>query len=61
MYGFSGNDIYIVETHGDIVIELANQGLDTIFTSIDWTLEHDIERLGVNGFYTTYSINLYGN
>jgi Ca2+-binding RTX toxin-like protein len=61
MYGFSGNDIYIVETVGDIVIELANQGLDTIFTGISWTLDHDIERLGVNGFTTTYAITLNGN
>ena len=34
LYGFGGNDIYIIETVGDVVIELANQGLDTIFTSI---------------------------
>ena len=61
MYGFGGNDIYIVETAGDIVIELAGQGLDTIFTSISWTLDHDLERLGVNGFTTTYAITLTGN
>ena len=61
MTGFGGNDIYIVDDAGDVIAEAAGGGLDTVFTSVTKTLQDDLERIGVNGFYTTYAINLTGN
>ena len=61
LFGYGGNDFYIVDNAADIVIELSGGGFDTIFSSVSFTLEHDIERLGVNGFTTTYAIDLTGN
>ena len=61
MLGYGGNDIFIVNHAGDVVIEGAGGGLDTIFTSVGMTLGNNVERIGVNGFTTTYAINLTGN
>ena len=60
MNGRAGNDIYIVDNVGDRVTETEG-GLDTIFTSVDYTLPQDIEQLRVNGLDTTFAINLTGN
>ena len=61
MSGFSGDDIFIVDNSGDVVSGAA--GLDTVFASADFALTTNdgVERLGVNGFTTTYAINLTGN
>jgi Ca2+-binding RTX toxin-like protein len=61
MTGFGGNDFFIVDNVGDTVVEGFDGGLDTVFTTVGYMLSDDIERLGVNGFTTTYSISLYGN
>jgi Ca2+-binding RTX toxin-like protein len=61
MFGYGGNDVFIVNHVGDIVIEAVGGGLDTIFTSVGMTINDNIERVGVNGFTTTYAINLTGN
>src|SRR6187399_2300868 len=61
MTGFGGNDFYIVDNAGDAIVEGFGGGLDTVFTSISYTLSDDIERLGANGSTTTYAINLSGN
>ena len=36
--GFTGNDIYVVQNAGDVIIELANQGADEVRTSVSYTL-----------------------
>ena len=61
MSGFGDNDTFIVDNAGDIVVESAGGGLDTVFTSIGYTLGANVERLGVNGFTTSFAINLTGN
>ena len=61
MNGFGGNDFFIVDHAGDVVVEQSGNGLDTVFTSIGYTLGNHVERLGVNGFTTTFAINLTGN
>ena len=61
MTGLGGNDIYIVDNANDTIVEASNGGLDTVFTSVGMTLGNDVERLGVNGFYTTFAIDLTGN
>ena len=61
MNGFGGNDVFIVDNGGDVVNENPGGGLDTVFTSISYTLGGNVERLGVNGFSTTFAISLTGN
>lgn len=45
MTGGLGNDWFHVDNTGDVVVELADEGIDTVFTSIDYTLGADVERL----------------
>ena len=45
MEGGLGNDTYMVETAGDIVIELANGGTDDVLSSISYTLTANVEKL----------------
>ena len=35
MYGGTGDDTYYVDNKNDLVIEYSNQGVDTVFSSID--------------------------
>ncbi|MEB3355725.1 MAG: calcium-binding protein, partial [Synechococcales bacterium] len=49
MLGGIGNDTYIVDNAGDVVTELANQGTDTVFASIDYTLGENLENLTLTG------------
>lgn len=48
LVGGKGNDTYVV-TSGDTVTELANEGMDTIESSIAWTLGANIENLTLTG------------
>ncbi|MEM9448006.1 MAG: calcium-binding protein [Cyanobacteria bacterium P01_E01_bin.6] len=43
--GGNGDDTYIVESSSDRVIEIVNQGIDTVQASIDYTLEDFVEHL----------------
>ncbi len=47
MYGGMGNDTYTVDNRGDQVIEYANQGSDTVISSISFRLDQlpDVENL----------------
>jgi len=45
LIGGKGNDTYIVDNAGDVVIELANEGTDTVKASIDYTLGDNLENL----------------
>jgi Ca2+-binding RTX toxin-like protein len=40
-----GNDVYIVDSTTDTVIELADQGIDTVRASVDWDLSSTVENL----------------
>jgi trimeric autotransporter adhesin len=62
--GFNGNDIYVVQNAGDTIIELANQGLDEVRTSVSYTLaatNADIETFRTTDETGTAPINLTGN
>ena len=61
MIGLGGDDIYFVDSSADVIIEGSGGGLDTVFTTVDYELSDDIERVGVDGFETTFAINLTGN
>jgi Ca2+-binding RTX toxin-like protein len=45
MYGGNGNDAYFVDNMGDLVIESANQGSDTVYASLDYRLSANVEYL----------------
>ncbi|MCW1918923.1 M10 family metallopeptidase C-terminal domain-containing protein [Rhodobacter sp. KR11] len=45
MRGAAGDDIYRVDTAADVVIELATEGNDTVYTSVDYTLSANTETL----------------
>lgn len=49
MSGGAGNDIYIVDDAADSVIELAKQGFDRVYASIDYALQDNVEHLDLVG------------
>ncbi len=58
MVGGAGNDSYNVDNAGDIVTELANEGTDTVYSTISYTLGANLENLYIN---TTGAVNATGN
>ncbi|KOR30192.1 hypothetical protein TI03_00120 [Achromatium sp. WMS1] len=58
MVGNSGDDIYIIDDTGDIIIETSNEGIDTVHSSINYTLGNNLEHLTLIG---TDTINGTGN
>lgn len=62
MEGGTGNDIYVVDTLGDAVIELASGGIDTVQSSINWTLTAaNVENLTLTGSAASGSGNGLAN
>ena len=58
LIGGRGNDTYVVDNLGDIVYESLNSGIDTIQSSVTWTLKANLENLILVG---TDIINGTGN
>ena len=58
LQGGAGDDSYIVDNVGDVVNEVANEGTDTVQSSISFTLGTEVENL--NGAGTT-GLTLTGN
>ncbi|MEG4859315.1 DUF4347 domain-containing protein, partial [Microcoleus sp. K1-B6] len=58
LIGGLGNDRYGVDNAGDVVTELASQGIDVVASSVTYTLPAEVENLYLNG---TATINGYGN
>lgn len=56
MIGGHGNDAYVVDQSGDVVVESANQGVDTVRSNISYTLGENLENLVLTG-----TANLTGN
>lgn len=67
MAGGKGDDVFFVEDAGDIVIELAGEGKDTINAYVDYTLPDQVENLlirnaaALNGFGNALANTLTGN
>ena len=49
MLGGTGNDRYVVDAAGDVVTELANEGIDLVQSSIDYVLGANVENLTLTG------------
>jgi len=58
MRGGTGDDTYGVERSADVVSENANEGTDTVQSSLTWTLAANLENLTLTG---TSAINGTGN
>jgi Ca2+-binding RTX toxin-like protein len=58
MIGGAGNDIYVVDTTGEVIVELTGEGMDTVQSGVSLTLAANVENLTLLG---TASISGTGN
>jgi len=58
MCGGTGNDTYVVDGLSDVLVEYENEGIDTVQSSITYTLGANIENLTLTG---DQAIDGYGN
>lgn len=58
LVGGLGNDTYYVDSKADSIIEFANEGIDTVFTSSSYTLSSNVENLSATG---SQDVTLGGN
>src|SRR4029450_1229720 len=49
MQGGAGNDVYFVDNIADSVVENANEGNDSVFASVNFTLSANVENLIMQG------------
>ena len=49
MIGRGGNDIYFVDNAGDQLVENINEGIDTVYSTITYTLADNVENLTLLG------------
>lgn len=67
MEGGTGNDIYIVDSRDDIIREQADAGIDTVVSSVDYTLDTNVEDLRlleghtINGTGNSLDNRILGN
>jgi Ca2+-binding RTX toxin-like protein len=58
MTGGTGNDIYVIDDASDIATEWSDEGIDTVQSSVSFTLDSNIENLTLTG---SSAINGTGN
>ena len=58
LIGGTGNDTYVVDNVGEVVTEQLNEGLDTVQSSVSYTLSANVENLTLTG---TGALNATGN
>ncbi|MCE4556546.1 calcium-binding protein [Roseateles cellulosilyticus] len=58
LIGGTGNDSYYVDASTDVVTENANEGTDTVYAGVTWTLGNNLENLTLTG---TAALNGTGN
>jgi Ca2+-binding RTX toxin-like protein len=55
LMGGTGNDVYIVDTATDIIIEYANEGIDTVRSDVNYVLGANLENLILVGSSAIYA------
>ena len=50
MTGTAGNDVFVVDNEADTITEGVNQGIDTVQSSVHYTLAANLENLNLTGF-----------
>ncbi len=58
MYGGAGDDSYVVDDAGDLVVENAGEGMDTVLASVTYTLASHVENLTLTA---AAALNATGN
>ena len=58
MYGGAGNDVYYVDNINDVIVENANEGNDTIFTTANLVMAANVEAMVLQG---SGDLQGYGN
>ena len=53
--GTKGNDVYYATHTADNIVEKANEGQDTVYSNVSYTLPNNVENLVLTG-----SDNIYG-
>jgi Ca2+-binding RTX toxin-like protein len=61
MVGGAGNDTYIVDSTGDLTVELPGGGIDMVVSSVDHVLQAEVENLTLAGAATVGFGNELGN
>lgn len=61
MVGGQGNDIYLVDDSRDRIIERPGEGIDTVSTTVGYTLSDNVENLYVTTNYISDDQPLVGN
>jgi Ca2+-binding RTX toxin-like protein len=62
LVGGGGNDSYVVNAAADVIVEVAGEGIDTVFsTSAAYTLAAEVENLTQNGAAATLTGNALSN
>jgi trimeric autotransporter adhesin len=52
LVGGSGDDFYIVDNAADAITELAGEGIDSVQSSVSYTLSANVENLSLTGYNT---------
>ncbi|AMK76855.1 MULTISPECIES: calcium-binding protein [Methylomonas] len=58
MVGGQGNDYYMIDNIGDVVVENSGEGTDTVLSEVSYSLSANVENLSLTG---TAAINATGN
>lgn len=53
LVGGSGNDVFTVDNASDYLVELSDEGSDTVMSSVSWTLGTELEHLTLTGSAAT--------
>ena len=56
LIGGLGDDIYYVDASKDVITEKTNEGVDTVFSTITYTLANNVENLTLSGFTEIHAV-----